>query len=174
MNRRKKKYTFIDSNNIRRCTYDIKREFSFNDYNNVYYQTGYETIDGIFETNGIPEEYRKVIMEVDDTHPEKGAEEIFTKMGFIIRRIGVTENGLYIRGNSEATDLTNWMDFYENFEPEDYSQVLLFINKLNDVGLLGNYMNSILTFFRTNLMVKDIESSIEKNDKGHQFVKEKH
>ena len=86
MNRKKrnKKYVFIDSNNIRRCTYDVKREFAFNDFDNVYYQKGFETIDGIFEANEIPEEYRKVIIEVDDAHIEYGAEEVFTKVPFYI------------------------------------------------------------------------------------------
>lgn len=50
-----KSYAFIDSTNIRRCDYEVKREFAFNDYDNVYYQKGFENIDVIFESNGVPE-----------------------------------------------------------------------------------------------------------------------
>lgn len=168
MNRRKnKKYAFIDANDIRRCTYEVKREFAFNDFDNVYYQTGFETINNIFETNEIPDEYRKVVMEVEDGHFNNGAEELFTKMPFIITKVGATESGLFIKGSSEATDVTNWMSFASDYSPVNYDQVLLFLKQLNDMNLIGNYMNSIFTFFRVNNMVKD-------NSHSYQFRKEKH
>ena len=169
MNRKKrnKKYVFIDSNNIRRCTYDVKREFAFNDFDNVYYQKGFETIDGIFEANEIPEEYRKVIIEVDDAHIEYGAEEVFTKVPFYISQLGATENGLFIKANAEATDVTNWVSIIdEDFIPENYDQVIIFMNRLNEMGLLGNYMNSILDFFRTKLMVQGKEYHVATKEKG--------
>jgi hypothetical protein len=162
-----KKYVFIDSKYIRRCTYEVKREFAFNDFDNVYYQTGFETIDNIFELSGIPGEYRKVIIEVEDGHFGKGAEELFTKMPFIISKVGTNESGLFIKGNSEAHDLTDWMDFTSDYKPENYDQVLSFLMQLNNMNLLGNYMNSIFDFFRVNNMVKD-------NSYSYQYKKEKH
>ena len=43
----KKRFILVNSNDIKRPIYIVKREFSFNDFDNVSYKAGEESLDSI-------------------------------------------------------------------------------------------------------------------------------
>lgn len=49
MKKNQNSYGFIDSKHIRRCEYEVRREFAFNGFDNIYYQKGFQDIDRMFE-----------------------------------------------------------------------------------------------------------------------------
>ena len=149
-----RKYLFLNAFDIERCTYEIKREFSYNDYDNVYYQTGYETIESIFEENGIPKEYQKVIIEFDSNlvdcfFSNHAVRELLTQKKFFLKTITYNDqDGGYISGFTECNQLPDAMYFRANSDFFNYDKVLAFLSTLNSLNLMDSYTRSILSFFR--------------------------
>ena len=147
-------YLFVDAKDIERCTYEIKREFSYNDYDNVYYQTGYETIESIFNQNGIPKEYQKVILEFDNNWvgyfiSNRPIYELLTKKEFFLKTISYNDrNDGYISGFTKCNQLPDVMCFTTNSNFFNYDKVLAFLKELNSLNLMDSYTRSILSFFR--------------------------
>ncbi len=61
----KARYLIIDSTEINKQLYKATREAAFNDFYNVYEPNGMMDASQIFEKNGIPEEFRKVIVKIN-------------------------------------------------------------------------------------------------------------
>ena len=61
----KARYLIIDSTEINKQLYKVTREAAFNDFYNVYEPNGMMDASQIFEKNGIPEEFRKVIVKIN-------------------------------------------------------------------------------------------------------------
>lgn len=151
---KEKKYIFVESKDIERCTYEIKREFSYNEYDNIYHQTGYETLEPIFKENGIPKEYQKVILEFDDNligyfTSNREIEELLTKSKFILKTISYNDrDGGCISGITKSNQLPEAMYFRTNPNFMNYDKVLAFLSELNSHNLMDNYLRSLLLFFR--------------------------
>ena len=151
---KEKKYIFIESKDIKRCTYEIKREFSCNDYDNVYYQTGYETIESIFKENGVPPKYQKIILEFDDNligyfTSNRAIKELLTKKEFFLKTISYSKkDGGYISGITQSSQLPESMYFTTNSDFFNYDKVLAFFRELNTHNLMDAYFHSLLLFFR--------------------------
>jgi len=149
-----RKYLFLNAFDIERCTYETKREFSYNDYDNVYYQTGYENIESIFDENGIPKEYQIVIIEFDSNlmgyfMSNRAVKELLTQKEFFLKTISYNnQDGGYISGFTKCNQLPDAMYFCTDFDFFNYDKVLAFISELNSLNLMDNYTRSILLFFR--------------------------
>ena len=61
----KAKYLMIDAMEISKQLYNMKREFSFNDFDNIYIPAGMITAREIFNNYDIPEEFHKIIVKVN-------------------------------------------------------------------------------------------------------------
>ena len=153
-NKTEKKYLFLNAFDIERCTYEIKREFSYNDYDNVYYQTGYETIESIFKENGIPKEYQKVIIEFDSNLigyfvSNRTVRELLTQKEFSLKTISYNDrDGGYISGFTKCNQLPDTMYFRTDSDFFNYDKVLAFLRTINSLNLMDSYTRSILSFFR--------------------------
>ena len=149
-----RKYLFLNAFDIERCTYETKREFSYNDYDNVYYQTGYETIESLFKENGIPKEYQKVIIEFDSNligyfTSNRAVRELLTQKEFFLKTISYNDrDGGYISGFTKCNQLPDAMYFRTNSDFFNYDKVLAFLSALNSLNLMDSYTRSILSFFR--------------------------
>ena len=149
-----RKYLFLSADDIERCSYEIKREYSNNDYDNVYYQTGYETIESIFDEHGIPKEYQKVIIEFDSNLAglfvsNRAVKELLTQKEFFLKTISYNDkDGGYITGFTKCNQLPDAMYFRTNSSFYNYDKVLTFISELNSLNLMDSYTRSILIFFR--------------------------
>ena len=149
-----RKYLFLNASDIERCTYKVKRELAYNDYDNVYYQTGYETIESIFDENGIPKEYQKVIIEFDSNLmgyfvSNTVVMELLTKNEFFLKTISYNDmDGGYISGFTKCNQLPDAMYFRTDSDFFNYDKVLNFLRTLNSLNLMDSYARSILLFFR--------------------------
>ena len=153
---KKKQYVFVDSRDLLRVTYDEKREFSFNDFDNVYYETGYESINGIFEQNGVPEEYRWIILEISDDvihclKHRNGIEEIVSKDLFTLNSINSVNGNIVMNCSKDVNDITKTMHLSAETEIHSYDDVLLFLGEMNRHQLLDSYFCSIMQFFKKDL-----------------------
>ena len=149
-----KKYIFVDAKDIKRCKYEVKREQSFNDYDNIYYQTGYESIENIFNENNVPKEYQKVILELNDTLTnhflgKNNIDELLTKSKFILTTVSYNEkDGGNIYGKTKSNSIDQAMFFNAKANFKKYNDVLQFLSELNNLNLIDNYFRSLVIFFR--------------------------
>ena len=77
-----------------------KKEFSFNDFDNVYYKTGEESLDSIFDLYEIPREYRLIALKIN-THWTFTTiiEDYLTKVGYDITATK-KQDSLFVEGNT--------------------------------------------------------------------------
>ena len=151
------RFIFVNSDELIRPTYIVKREFSFNDFDNVYYKTGEETLDTIFEEYEIPKEFRKVAFKINSPLLFKRlVEDYITKIEYSITSDKVDDK-LLISGQTKSAF------FYETFNFKSfpifvsYEELLLFYKQLREKGILENYIKAISNFYRINDITKNIE-----------------
>lgn len=154
--RNNSKYVFVDGNDTERISYVVKREFAFNDYDNVYYEDGYENLDLFFEENNIPPKYRKLILKLNGNimysfKTRHSIEEFFTKKKFTLKKVYHSDVKTYISGDTDTYDITELVKFTTELDIVNYDEVLYFLCDLNNLGLLDNYFHAIMSFFRIKM-----------------------
>jgi len=151
----KAKYLIIDSTEIRKQLYNVKREFAFNDWDNVY--TSDRIIDAkeIFDKYGIPEEFQKIIVKINIPFFIKYEAEEYT-MGF---RFDITAGRIEKENNDKYISVSNYPVLYDNqvfrnkikFKTQlkyfKFNEVIDFLIKIDDRGYLRSYLESIKEFF---------------------------
>ena len=168
----KKKYLFAQCDEIFRPIYEVQREFSFNDFDNVFYETGKENAEAIFEANGVPEEFRKVVIKVNI--PQLfgyEAEDYLTGYPFDITgytRFKRKDDIKYICGQGLYKKLNEYVSFKTLFDFKSYYDVIAFYNRIKDAGLSEEYVKSVSQFF-AHVPVCDIKGdnitySLNKNN----------
>ena len=159
MKRNNEKYIFVNSKDIKRCSYEVRREFACNDYDNVYYHNGYETIDKLFEENNIPEKYRKIILQINCKIKKRKlfrcqAKELINRKEFKLQVQSNDKTMLFIKGARPSIEITKWVVFSTNSDLFEYDKVHEFFLELLQLGLLDNYLNTVLSFFRNEKFIK--------------------
>lgn len=153
----KAKYLIIDSTEINKQLYKVTREFAFNDFYNVYEPNGMMDASQIFEKNGMPEEFRKIIVKINIPFCLKKEAEEYT-MGF---PFDITAAKIEQENNKRIISVSSCpvYDYYANQEFRDkikfkteltyltFDDVMDFLLKIDDEGLLRNYLQSIKDFF---------------------------
>lgn len=153
----KKRFMLVNSNDIKRPTYIVKREFSFNDFDNVYYQTGEESLDSIFDLYEIPREYRLIALKIN-THCTFTTiiEDYLTKVGYDIKATKKPDS-LFVEGST--LDRNSYDRIYFKSFPKivNYSELIELYKKMQDEGILTNYINAISNIYKINIRSKNIE-----------------
>lgn len=178
----KAKYLIIDSTEINKQLYKVTREAAFNDFYNVYEPNGMMDASQIFEKNGIPEEFRKVIVKINIPFCLKKEAEEYT-MGFPFDITG----GKIEKGNnkkiiSASSGLT--YDYYANQQFRDkikfrtelvyskFDDVMDFLLKVDDEGYLKQYLQSIKEFFDISINLDLVEETwIESKQNARKAIK---
>lgn len=181
------KYLIIDSTEINKQLYKVKREFDFNDFDNVYEQNGMMSANNIFEKNGIPEEFRKIIVKINIPFCLKKEAEEYT-MGFPFDITG----GKIEKENSEriisaSSGLT--YDYYANQQFRDkinfrtklvysnFDDVMNFFVEVDKKGYTKLYLQSIKEFFdmsvNLDLLFQSWNESKENPQKALKLYKKK-
>lgn len=153
----KKRFMLVNSNDIKRPTYIVKREFSFNDFDNVYYQTGEESLDGIFDLYEIPREYRIIALKIN-THWTFTTiiEDYLTKVGYDIIATK-KQDSLFVEGSTLDRNFYDRIYFKAFPRIVNYSELIELYKKMQDEGILTNYINAISNIYKINIRSKNIE-----------------
>ena len=152
----KNKYMFVNSEEIVRPTYKVEREFSYNDFDNVYYYTGEESLDKVFDVYEMPNDYRKIAFEINSPMSfKKLAEDFITKTKFNIRTKKVDDKVLI----SGSTNVYSYDRFNFKSLPlfVDYEKLLSFYSELKDAGILEDYIKAIANFYKIEGITENIK-----------------
>ena len=157
----KAKYLIIDSTEINKQMYKVTRESACNDFYNAYRPNGIMNASQIFEKNGIPEEFRKVVVKINIPFCLKKEAEEYT-MGFPFditagkiekenskRIISVSSCPVY---DYHANELfKDKIKFKTELVYSNFDDVMDFLLRIDDEGYLKLYLQSIKEFFDISL-----------------------
>ena len=176
------KYLIIDSAEINKQLYKVTREAAFNDFYNVYKPNGMMPANNIFEKNGIPEEFRKIIVKINIPFCLKKEAEEYT-MGF---PFDITGGKIEKENNKRIISVSSGLtyDYYANQQFRDkikfrteltystFDDVMDFLLKVDDEGYLRLYFQSIKEFFDISIDLDLVEESwIESKQNEKQAIK---
>ena len=177
----KAKYLIIDSTEINKQLYKVTREAAFNDFYNVYKPNGMMPANNIFEKNGIPEEFRKIIVKINIPFCLKKEAEEYT-MGF---PFDITGGKIEKENNKRIISASSGLtyDYYANQQFRDkikfkteltystFDDVMNFLLKVDDEGYLKLYFQSIKEFFDISIDLDLVEESwIESKQNAKQAI----
>ena len=183
----KAKYLIIDSLEINKQLYKVTREAASNDFYNVYKPNGMMDASKIFEKNGIPEEFRKVIVKINIPFCLKKEAEEYT-MGF---PFDITAGKIENENNKKIITVSSCpvYDYYDNQEFRDkikfrteliysnFDDVMDFLLKVDNAGLLRLYLQSIKEFFDISInldLINEVwEESKQNAKKAIKILKKK-
>jgi hypothetical protein len=180
------KYLIIDSTEINKQLYKVTREAGFNDFYDVYKTNGIMSSNSIFEKNGIPEEFRKIIIKINIPFCLKKEAEEYT-MGFPFDITGgKIEKGNNKKTISASSGLT--YDYYANEQFRDkikfrtklvysnFDDVMNFFIAVDKKGYTKLYLQSIKEFFdmsvNLDLLFQSWNESQENPTKALKLYKE--
>ena len=178
----KARYLIIDSTEINKQKYKVTREAAFNDFYNVYEPNGMMDASQIFEKNGIPEEFRKVIVKINIPFCLKKEAEEYT-MGF---PFDITGGKIEKVNNKKTISASSGLtyDYYANQQFRDkikfrtklvysnFDDVMKFLLKIDDKGYLKSYLQSIKEFFDISIDLDLVEESwIESKQNAKKAIK---
>ena len=181
------KYLIIDSTEINKQLYKVTRESAFNDFYNVYKPNGMMSANNIFEKNGIPEEFRKIIVKINIPFCLKKEAEEYT-MGFSFDITGgKIEKENSVRIISASSGLT--YDYYANQQFRDkikfrtklvysnFDDIMKFFVEVDKKGYTKLYLQSIKEFFdmsvNLDLLFQSWNESKENPHKALRLYKKK-
>ena len=153
----KAKYLIIDSTEINKQLYKVTREAAFNDFYNVYEPNGMMDASQIFEKNGVPEEFQKIIVKINIPFSLKKEAEEYT-MGF---PFDITAGKIEKENNKKIITVSSCpiYDYYANQEFRDkikfrtelvysnFDDVMNFFVAVDKKGYTKLYLQSIKEFF---------------------------
>ena len=149
------KYLIIDSTEINKQLYKVTKESAFNDFYNVYKPNGMMSANNIFEKNGIPEEFRKIIVKINIPFCLKKEAEEYT-MGF---PFDLTGGRIEKENNNKQISVSNFPILYDGqvfrdkikfktqLENSRFNEVMDFLSQIDDSGYLQTYLKAIKDFF---------------------------
>ena len=150
-------FILVNSNEITRPTYNVKREFSFNDFDNVFYETGEESLDTIFDLYEMPDEFRNLAFRINSSILfNKNVEDYITNIEYNIK-VDKDNDKLLIYGHTKSSYLPDTFSFKSFPLFISYEELLLFYKELNEKGILKKYINAISNFYRISGVTKNIE-----------------
>lgn len=153
----KKRFILVNSNDIKRPIYIVKREFSFNDFDNVYYKTVEESLDSIFDLYEIPREYRIIALKINTPWTFTTIlEDYLTKVGYDITATKKQDN-LFVEGNTLDRNFYDRIYFKAFPRIVNYSELIELYKKMQDEGILTNYINAISNIYKINIRSENIE-----------------
>lgn len=153
----KKRFMLVNSNDIKRPIYIVKREFSFNDFDNVYYKTGEESLDSIFDLYEIPREYRIIALKINAPWTFTTIlEDYLTKVGYDITATK-KQDSLFVEGNTLNRNFYDRIYFKAFPRIVNYSELIELYKKMQDEGILTNYINVISNIYKINIRSENIE-----------------
>lgn len=155
----KRKYLFVDGIQMERRLQKDKEKLSFN--NPIV--TEVETLNTVFEKNGIPEKYRIIIIQMNIPHFGPEAEEYLTKIDFDVTghtKFKKTDNPKMICGRAFLNGFCDYAEFNTPMEYKTYDEVMKFYKELKDMELLESYINSIQQFFSRVSMKENLSEKI--------------
>lgn len=183
----KARYLIIDSTEINKQLYKVTREAAFNDFYNVYEPNGMMDASQIFEKNGIPEEFRKVIVKINIPFCLKKEAEEYT-MGFPFDITGgKIEKGNNKKTISASSGLTYDYDANQQFRDKikfrtelvysNFDDVLNFFVAVDKKEYTKLYLQSIKEFFdmsvNLDLLFQSWNESQENPKKALKLYKKK-
>lgn len=183
----KAKYLIIDSTEINKQLYKVTREAAFNDFYNVYEPNGMMDASQIFEKNGIPEEFRKVIVKINIPFCLKKEAEEYT-MGFPFDitggKIEKVNNKKTISASSGLTyyyyanqQFRDKIKFNTNLVYSNFDDVMNFFVEVDKKGYTKLYLQSIKEFFdmsvNLDLLFQSWNESKENPHKALRLYKKK-
>ena len=153
----KARYLIVDAKEINKQLYKVYREFAFNDFDNIYEPHGMIDAREIFEKNGVPEKFQKILIKINIPFFIKTEAQEYT-MGFPFDFTGgkiVKEDNKKIitafnkpiydyQANREFSDKIRIRTelVYSNF-----TDIINFLSQIEKEGHLSAYLQSIKDFF---------------------------
>lgn len=162
----KAKYLIIDSTEIHKQLYKVKREYALNDFYNTYTPDRIINAEEVFSKYGIPEEFQKIIVKVSTPFFTKHEAQEYT-MGF---PFDITASKIERENNKKYINASNRPIFYDSqvfsrtikfktqFKYSNYEEVMDFLGRIDDSGYLKEYLQAIKDLF--NIRV-DLDYIIE-------------
>lgn len=169
----KAKYLMIDSKDMYKIIYKMKREASFNDFNNIYYYDKEISAEEIFNKNGIPQELQKIIIKINIPMFFKDeGNEYLTDFPFDITggQISKVNNDKYITAYSKKIFHDNQLfertiKFTTHIKYFKYNEVVEFIMNLVNEGYLEKYLKSLKEIFDITYKLEHIQFYSDKKIK---------
>lgn len=168
------KYLILGYGDIYKQLYDVKREATFNDFENFYTPTHKIDISPDFSRYGVPVNFRKVVLKKNAPFLIKGSLEEYV-LGFSFD---------VLKNNSRGIEGVNQPVFYDNqcfynkytfsssIDFVSYESVISFLQEIKDNGYLKNYICALNSFFDMYLNVDECFETYGDVDDVKRFVKE--
>lgn len=181
----KAKYLFLDSTEIHKQLYKIRRQSGFNDWFNIYIPDKMIDAREIFRKNNIPEEFQKIIVKINIPFClKKEAEEYTTGFPF-----DITAGQIEKENNQKVITVSNCPIFEDNqifidkikfrtkISYSNFEDVINFLLKIDEKGYLKSYLQIIKDFFdisiNLDLLFQSWNESQEKTKKALKIYKKK-
>lgn len=160
----KARYLIIDSNEIKKQLYNVKREFAFNDWDNVYIPNKIIDAKEIFDKYNIPEEFQKIIIKVNIPFfiKTEAYEYIFGyPFDITAGKIEMDNNQKYITvANSQIFSnghvFRDKIKFKTRLNYFNFDGVNEFLQNVESNGYLELYLQSIIDFFDESLDLEEV------------------
>lgn len=157
----KANYLMVDSNEIEKTLFEMKRIFEFNDGYNAYFNKGKVFAKNFFEKNNIPEKFQKIIIKINISFfGQYDGEEFILRMPFDLtgRKIEKINKEKYLNATSrpilyDDNRFENFIEFKTKLKKVKYEEVLTFLKELKNEGYLEAYINSLKSFFDINIKI---------------------
>ena len=168
------KYLLIDISNTEKAEYVVKREFICNDFVNVYYAKGWNSVRNIFNFKNIPLEFQKIIVGVSSSSFSKNMEEFLT--GYHFDEVKIRKDKfcgtrkIYALGKRfDGNTIIDDVRFDSDIHYITAEEVVKFYKQLSDSGYLNDYLDSINQLLRsgktTDSLVKTFTETTEVSSK---------
>lgn len=160
----KAKYLIIDAKDIKKQLYNMKREYGFNDWFNVYTLDKIINAKKIFEKYNIPEEFQKIIIKINIPFFIITEAEEYT-MGFAFdltgRKIEKKNNIKYITATNKPflydnQIFENTIKFKAQLTYAKFDDVINFLIQLDNNDYLKSYLESIKEFFGISININSL------------------
>lgn len=149
------KYLIVDSTEIHKQLYKVKREAAFNDFFNVYTPDDVVAAKEFFYKYNVPEEFQKIIVKINIPFFIKYKAEEYT-MGF---SFDIAKSKIEKENNNKQISVFSYpvlyngevfldkIKFKTQLEYSRFNEVIDLLAQIDDSGCLQSYLKAIKDFF---------------------------
>ena len=156
MKEEKAKYLLVESSDLLKKVYEIRRESGFNDNWNVALSRKFIEAREVFNYFNVPDEYQNIIIGIRNGLFKKRVEEFITNYNFdkynVIKSDRIIEASISYE-REQTLGFMGWQPLYDRikFNTElnyhNYLEVLYYLKSIDDSGYLKQYIDAINNIF---------------------------
>jgi len=168
----KKRYLLVDIKDVEKMQYVVKREAMFNDFENVYYAQGWDGIVELFNSNNIPVQLQRIVIEVGGNCFHKNSEEFFT--GYKFNYVDFEKDGkaksIYAMGTVfNGNTILDGVRINAPVHYVEFSEVVKFYKTLSDEGRLKEYYGCLNRLFDLRKNIDLVFENLEEDQVYNKF-----